>query len=145
MDIIGQHHAGYGYRRVTRKLRKMDILVSGKRVLHIMQRLGLAVEDAARKHRKQKALEPCNPRPYIVERVFSVKGKYRLRMGGIAYIATKEGWLYPLLTEPSRSNYFSAPPSSRAMSSCIYIAMIPCSSRISFTSAKITHGRYSVT
>lgn len=110
MDIIGQHHAGYGYRRVTRKLRKMDILVSGKRVLHIMQRLGLAVEGAARKHRKQKALEPCDPKPYIVERVFSVKGKYRLRMGGIAYIATKEGWFYPLLTEPSRSNYFVCTP-----------------------------------
>lgn len=40
------------------------------------------------------AVEPGDPRLDIVERVFSVEEKNRLRAGDIAYIPTKEGWLY---------------------------------------------------
>lgn len=93
-DIFERHHARYGYRRITRGLRKMDILVSDKRVLHTMQRLGYVAKGATRKHRRQKAVEPGDPRLNIVERVFSVERKNRLWMGDITYIPTKEGWLY---------------------------------------------------
>lgn len=94
-DAFERHRAGYGYRRINQELRKMDILVDGKRVLHIMRRLGLAAEGATGKRRKQKAVEPGDPRPNTVERVFSVGEKDKLRMGDIVCIPTKEGWLYP--------------------------------------------------
>ena len=94
-DVFEQHRARYGYRRINRELRKMDILVGDKRALHIMRRLGYTAEGAARKHRRQKAVEPGDPGPNTVERSFSVGGKDKLRMGGIACIPTREGWLYP--------------------------------------------------
>lgn len=94
-DILGQYHARYGYRRVTQDLRKMDIFVGDKRVLHTIQQLGYVAKGATRKHRRRKAVEPGDPRPDTVEQVFSVEGKSRLLMGDITYIPTKEGWLYP--------------------------------------------------
>lgn len=93
-DVFECHHARYGYRRINQELRKMDIFVSEKRVLHIMLRLGLVAKGATRKRRKQKAVEPGDPRPDIVERAFSVGEKNRLWMGDITYIPTEEGWLY---------------------------------------------------
>lgn len=93
-DAFERHHARYGYRRINQELRKTNILVSEKRVLRIMRRLGLVAKGATRKRRKQKAVEPGDPRLNIVERVFSVGEKNRLWMGDIACIPTKEGWLY---------------------------------------------------
>ncbi|WP_363177549.1 hypothetical protein [uncultured Senegalimassilia sp.] len=47
---------------MDRELRKSGIAVSEKRVLHIMQKLGLAGRGATRKHRIQKRVEPGDPR-----------------------------------------------------------------------------------
>lgn len=37
-DVFECHHARYGYRRINQELRKMNIFVSEKCVLHIMRR-----------------------------------------------------------------------------------------------------------
>ena len=68
--------------------------MSEKRVLHIMQKLGLAGRGATRKHRIQKKVEPGDPRLNLVERAFSVGERNRLWVGDITYIPTSEGWLY---------------------------------------------------
>lgn len=83
-----------GRRRIDRELRKSGIAVSEKRVLHIMQKLGLAGRGATRKRRIQKKVEPGDPRLNLVERAFSVGERNRLWVGDITYIPTSEGWLY---------------------------------------------------
>ena len=55
-DAFERHRARYGYRRINQELRKMNILVGGKRVLQIMRRLGLVAKGATGKRRKQKAV-----------------------------------------------------------------------------------------
>lgn len=74
-------------------MRKTGVFVSEKRVLHVMQRLGLVAKGATRKHRVQKTVEAGDPRLNIVERAFAVDQKNKLWMGDITYIPTKEGWL----------------------------------------------------
>ena len=83
-----------GCRRIDRELRKSGIAVSEKRVLHIMQKLGLAGKGATRKHRIQKKVEPGDPRLNLVERAFSVGERSGLRAGGIACMPAREGRLY---------------------------------------------------
>ncbi|MRZ30644.1 DDE-type integrase/transposase/recombinase [Paeniclostridium sordellii] len=68
--------------------------MSEKRVLRIMQKLGLAGKGATRKRRIQKKIEPGHPRLNLVERAFAVGERNRLWVGDITYIPTREGWLY---------------------------------------------------
>ena len=68
--------------------------MSEKRVLRIMQKLGLAGKGATRKRRIQKKVEPGDPRLNLVERAFTVGERNRLWVGDITYILTREGWLY---------------------------------------------------
>ena len=84
----------YGCRRIDRELRKSGISVSEKRVLRTMRKLGLAGKGATRKHRIRKRVEPGGPRLNRVERAFTVGGRNRLWVGGIACMPAREGWLY---------------------------------------------------
>ena len=94
VEVFERHKGRYGYRRIDRELRKSGIVVSEKRVLRIMQKLGLAGRGATRKHRIQKKVEPGDPRLNLVERAFTVGERNRLWVGDITYIPTREGWLY---------------------------------------------------
>lgn len=93
-EAFERHKGRYGYRRINREPRKSGVAASGKRVLRIMRKLGLAGRGATRKHRIQKKVEPGDPRLNLVERAFTVGGRNRLRMGGIACMPAREGWLY---------------------------------------------------
>ena len=94
VEAFERHKGRYGYRRINRELRKSGIVVSEKRVFRIMQKLGLAGKGATRKHRIQKKVEPGDPRFNLVERAFAAGERNRLWVGDIAYIPTREGWLY---------------------------------------------------
>ena len=94
VDAFGRHKGRCGCRRIDRELRKSGIVVSEKRVLRIMQKLGLAGRGATRKRRIQKKVEPGDPRLNLVERAFTVGERNRLWVGDITYIPTREGWLY---------------------------------------------------
>ena len=94
VEAFERHKGRYGYRRIDRELRKSGIVVSEKRVLRIMQRLGLAGKGATRKHRIQKKVEPGGPRLNLVKRAFTVGERNRLWVGDITYIPTREGRLY---------------------------------------------------
>ena len=94
VEAFERHKGRYGYRRINRELRKSGVVVSEKRVLRIMQKLGLAGKGATRKHRIQKKVEPGDPRLNLVERAFTVGERNRLWVGDITYIPTREGWLY---------------------------------------------------
>ena len=94
VEAFERHKGRYGYRRINREPRKSGVVVSEKRVLRIMQKLGLAGRGATRKRRIRKKVEPGDPRPNLAERAFSAGGRNRLRMGGIACMPAREGWLY---------------------------------------------------
>lgn len=74
-------------------MRRGGIVVSGKRVPHIMRKPGIAAEGAAGRHRIAEKVEPGDPRPNLVERVFSVGGRSRLRVGGMTCMPALEGRL----------------------------------------------------
>ena len=93
-EALHRHKGRYGYRRIDRELRKSGIAVSGKRVLRIMRKLGLAGKGATRKHRIQRKVEPGDPRLNLVERAFTVGGRNGLWVGDITCMPTSEGWLY---------------------------------------------------
>lgn len=93
VEAFHRHKSRYGYRRINRELRKSGIAVSEKRVLHIMQKLGLAGKGATRKHRIQKKVEPGDPRLNLVERF--LRGRAQQALGGrITYMPTREGRFY---------------------------------------------------
>ena len=94
VEAFERHKGRYGCRRIDREPRKSGIVVSGKRVLHIMQKLGLAGKGAARERRIQKKVEPGDPRLNLAERAFAVGGRNRIRAGGIACMPASEGRLY---------------------------------------------------
>lgn len=94
VEAFHRHKSRYGYRRIDRELRKSGIAVGEKRALRIMRKLGLAGKGATRKHRIQKKVEPGDPRLNLVERAFTVGGRNRPWVGGIAYMPASEGWLY---------------------------------------------------
>ena len=88
------HKGRYGYRRINRELRRDGIVVSEKRVLAVMRRLGLQAKGTARKHGRAKPVEKGDPRVNLINRVFDVDARNRLWVGDITYIDTDEGWLY---------------------------------------------------
>lgn len=94
VEAFERRKGRYGYRRIDRELRKSGIAVSEKRVLHIMQKLGLAGKGATRKHRIQKKVEPGDPRLNLAERAFAAGGRNRLWAGDITCMPAREGWLY---------------------------------------------------
>ena len=81
VEAFERHKGRYGYRRIDRELRKSGIVVSEKRVLRIMQKLGLAGKGATRKRRIQKKVEPGDPRLNLVERALTVGERNRLWAG----------------------------------------------------------------
>lgn len=93
VEAFERHKGRYGYRRIDREPRKSGIAASGKRVLRIMRKLGLAGRGATRKRRIQKKVEPGDPRPSLAERAFSAGGRNRLRVGDIACMPASEGRL----------------------------------------------------
>lgn len=88
------HKGRYGYRRINRELRKDGIVVSEKRVLNAMRKLGLQAKGATRKHRRAKTVEMGDPRVNLANRIFEVDARSRLWVGDITHINTSEGWLY---------------------------------------------------
>ena len=78
VEAFHRRKGRYGCRRIDRELRKSGIAVSEKRVLRIMQKLGLAGKGATRKRRIQKKIEPGHPRLNLVERAFAVGERNRL-------------------------------------------------------------------
>ena len=86
------HNGRYGYRRINRELRRDGIVVSEKRVLAVMRKLGLQAKGASRKRKRAKAVEMGDPRANLVDRAFDVEARNKLWAGDIAYIGTGEGW-----------------------------------------------------
>ena len=82
----------YGYRRINRELRRDGIVVSEKRVLAVMRKLGLQAKGASRKRKRAKAVEMDDPRANLVGRAFDVEARNKLWAGDIACIGTGEGW-----------------------------------------------------
>lgn len=84
----------YGYRRINREPGRDGIVVSEKRVLAVMRRLGLQAKGTARKHGRAKPVEKGDPRVNPINRVFDVDARNRPWAGDITYIDTDEGRLH---------------------------------------------------
>ena len=94
VEAFERRRGRYGYRRIDRELRKSGIVVSEKRALRIMRKLGLAGKGVTRKHRIRKKVEPGDHRLNLVERAFTVGERNRLRAGDITCMPAREGRLY---------------------------------------------------
>ncbi len=57
VEKLELHKGRYDHRRINRELRKDGIVVSEKRVLGVMLKLGLQAKGTVRKHRRAKAVE----------------------------------------------------------------------------------------
>ena len=88
------HRGRYGYRRINRELRRDGIVVSEKRALAVMRKLGLQAKGASRKHKRAQAVEMGNPRVNLMDRAFDAEACNKLWAGDITYIRTGEGWLH---------------------------------------------------
>lgn len=86
------HNGRYGHRRINRELRRGGIVVSEKRVLAVMRKLGLQAKGASGKRKRAKAVGMGDPRASLVDRAFDVEARNRLWVGDIACIGTGEGW-----------------------------------------------------
>ena len=93
-ESFEKHKGRYGYRRINQELRHDGIVVSEKRVLHALNRLGLQAKGTTRRHRRARVVEKGDPRTNLINRVFEVEARNRLWVGDITYIPTGEGWLY---------------------------------------------------
>jgi len=92
-DIFAEHKARYGSRRIKREPAAQGIRVSEKRVRKVMQKLDLVAKGTTRRYRRQKRIEPGDPRLNLVEQVFTVRELNRLWVD-ITYIPTQRGFLY---------------------------------------------------
>ena len=81
----------YGYRRINRELRRDGIVVSEKRVLAVMRKLGLQAKGASRGRKRARAVEMGDPRASLAGRAFDVGARNRLWVGDITCIGTGEG------------------------------------------------------
>ena len=90
-ERFGLRKGRCGCRRINRELRRDGIVVSEKRVLSVMRKLGLQAKGASRKHKRAKAVEMGDPRVNLVDRAFDVEARNRLWAGDIACIGAGEG------------------------------------------------------
>ena len=79
----------YWCRRINHEPRRDGIVVSEKRVLAVMRKLGLQAKGASRKRKRAKAVEMGDPRVNLVDRAFDVEapqqamgGRHRLHRDG---------------------------------------------------------------
>jgi len=93
-DVFAEHKARYGSRRIKHELAAQGIRVSEKRVRKVMHNLDLVARGTTRRYRRQKRIEPGDPRLNLVEQVFTVSERNRLWVGDITYIPTQRGFLY---------------------------------------------------
>ena len=93
VERLELHKGRYGYRRINRGLRRDGIVVSEKRVLAVMRRLGPQAKGTTREHGRAKPVEKGDPRASLINRVFDADARNRLWVGDITYIDTDEGWL----------------------------------------------------
>lgn len=81
----------YGCRRIDRELRRGGIVVSEKRVLAVMRRLGLQAKGTTGRRKRAKPAGKGDPRASLINRVFGADARNRLRVGDITYIDTDGG------------------------------------------------------
>ena len=90
-ERLDLHNGRYGYRRINRELRRDGIVVSEKRVLAVMRKLGLQAKGASRKRKRAKAVEMGDLRVNLVDGAFGVEARNKPWAGGNACIGTGEG------------------------------------------------------
>ena len=56
-ERLDLHKGRHGYRRINRELGRDGIVVSEKRVLAVMRKLGLQAKGTSRRHKRAKAVE----------------------------------------------------------------------------------------
>jgi len=93
-DIFEEHKGRYGSRRISRQLASMGIRASDKRVLKVLNELGLKAKGTTRRYRRHRAVEPGDSRVNLIDRAFDVDGPNLLWVGDITYVPTRKGFLY---------------------------------------------------
>ena len=84
----------YGARRIKKILSRQDIIVSRRRIVRLMQEVGLICKT---KHKFKATTDSKHNKPIapnLLERQFNVEQANRCWVGDITYVPTEEGWLY---------------------------------------------------
>lgn len=93
--IFVQGRKNYGTRRIQDKLKELyGLLVSRKRISHIMKSLGLIVKMKRRYKNTTDSNHNLPIAPNLLNRDFYASEPDTKYVGDITYISTGEGWLY---------------------------------------------------
>ena len=77
-ERLDLHKGRYGCRRINREPRRGGAVVSEKRALAVMRKLGPQAKGASGKHKRAKAVEMGDPRVNLVGRAFDAEARNKL-------------------------------------------------------------------
>ncbi|MHC1737128.1 MAG: IS3 family transposase [Ignavibacteriaceae bacterium] len=95
IDSIYEEHRGrYGYRRITKEIRRRGLQINKKHVRRLMKEMNLRAITPRRRKKKTNSdhREPISEN--ILNREFKPEQSRKVWLSDITYIKTTEGWLY---------------------------------------------------
>ncbi|MFN7834794.1 MAG: IS3 family transposase [Burkholderiaceae bacterium] len=93
-EVFAKSRQTYGRRRVTRRLRKMGIVISEKRVGRLMREAGLRAVGSFKFRATTNSKHSRPVAPNLLAREFSVASLNTAWVSDITYVPTSQGWLY---------------------------------------------------
>ncbi len=93
-DVFAKSRQTYGRRRVTRRLRKMGIVISERRVGRLMREAGLRAVGTFKFRATTNSKHSRPVAPNLLARNFTTASLNEAWVSDITYIPTSQGWLY---------------------------------------------------
>ena len=93
-EVFAKSRQTYGRRRVTRRLRKMGIVISEKRVGRLMREAGLRAVGTLKFRATTNSKHSRPIAPNLLAREFQTSSLNIAWVSDITYVPTSQGWLY---------------------------------------------------
>jgi transposase InsO family protein len=93
-EVFAKSRQTYGRRRVTRRLRKMKIVISEKRVGRLMREAGLRAVGTLKFRATTNSKHSRPVAPNLLAREFQTSSLNTAWVSDITYVPTSQGWLY---------------------------------------------------
>ncbi len=93
-EVFAKSRGTYGRRRVTRRLRKLGIVVSERRVGKLMREAGLRAVGTMKFRATTNSKHSRPVAPNLLERNFIMAPLNKAWLSDITYVPTNQGWLY---------------------------------------------------
>ena len=92
--IFDNHKSRYGSIRIRKVLQNQEILISRKRVVKLMRKLGLTVKGTRYNCRKLGGAKTGEANPNLLNQCFQATAINRVWLSDITYIPTQKGFVY---------------------------------------------------